>query len=174
MAKRSKVKAPRDKCAAKARARRQAAKPKLYTANIPFEPYQQWFHLDRQVDLSGDPEAAALLDLVRPLGEYYGDRVPMAALYLEEQIQKGVVRLGITSSPGSYQEMPIAEFAADMSNLDLQAQVREMSPGFIGDDPIKLTEQEAGGMLHQIVAKGIFLMDDDHCLHLTTKLAEIL
>lgn len=44
MAKRSKAKAPRDKCAAKARARREAAKQtqhKLYAAGVPFEPYQQ-------------------------------------------------------------------------------------------------------------------------------------
>lgn len=126
------------------------------------------------MDLSAAPQAEKLMHMVRPLGQYYGDRVPMAALYLEDQIQSGVVRLAVTGDPGAYRQMSISEFAADVTNVDLQAQVREASPGLIGEEAISLTEQEAAAILHRFIADGMYLMDDDHCLHLTASLAEIL
>jgi hypothetical protein len=169
----------RDKQLARERARRAARNRKypLYDHRPPFEPYSEWIHVPAgaeqliehpaRYDERLPDDAKDMADTLVKLGPRYEGYVPLAALYLEDQISHGAVKIATTGRPGVSQTVPIAEIAAQVSDPDELRRMQEEYPeGDLPGEAQLMTDDAAALHIHWLHAKGMLVMDDDHILNL--------
>lgn len=110
---------------------RRPRKPQQYTLQQlqpPGEGYEEWFQPrpgmkpEQLQDAGLAPEAVALMRLVCELAPLYKNRVPKAALYLDNLIESG--HLPVFQDGDNGKLVPIQEMAALYGGLDIQS-VRE-------------------------------------------------
>lgn len=163
----------RDRQRALREARKQATLTPLQRLKPPGKLYQEWITVgDQAKDLIVHPAryddrlsdtAKDLADTFVRLGPRYGGVIPMAAVFLDEQIQKGVIHLAVPGDPDSYQEVSLAEMAAGMANPEINAEMRRMRPDAVDDTPV--SDEGAAMSLHELHAHGYLIVDDDYVVH---------
>ncbi|WP_019635130.1 hypothetical protein [Actinomadura atramentaria] len=180
MAKRPKKnRSSRDKQLARERARRQARKftNPLFDQPPPFGPYKEWIRVPSAandlIEYPGkhderlDDGAKEMADTLIHLGPRYKGQVPIAALYLEEQIKRGEVFIAITGRPDECREIPLVDLARDVSDPEFLQKLREEYPeADLPEQAQLVTDDAAAFILHSVHALGYLVMDDDHVLNL--------
>jgi hypothetical protein len=169
----------RDKQRAREQARReaQARKYPLHYLQPPYEPYQEWIRVpDDARDLIHHPVryrddvtegAKDLADRVIKLGPRYHGLVPMAAIYLDMQIERGTIRLAVNGKPGYIRELSIAEMASDISNPAFADEMREKYPEADVPEPAGLTTDDAAAWhIHELHTHGYLILDDERIVNL--------
>lgn len=143
---------------AAARAGRADARCPLARHQPPFRGYDRWLApTGRPADGVGMPApAATVLEMITALAPLYGGRVPTAALYLEQQLRSGVLR--IASFGGGVNEVPVPDMATVL------AQTADVFP----DAPPEPedSDDDVGALFHQVHALGFLVLDDYQVLHL--------
>lgn len=150
--------------------------PLIYRNPPPFKGYAEWFRVPTSADqhfehpATHDPRlsdgAKELMNALVRLGPRYGDMVPLAAIFLDEQISSGAVNLALTGRPDDYRSVDIAELARDLSSPEKQAEVRARYPGAdLPSDSGLVTPDAASFHLHELHANGALVLDDDHVLN---------
>ncbi|MFI1002017.1 hypothetical protein ACIP10_15485 [Streptomyces galbus] len=134
----------------------------LYGKTLPYRGYREWMTPIGGAQLPEDmPEDLAgfhgTLQRIAPL---YGGSVPLAALYLEQQISAGVLRLQSATDPGVAFEVDLPDMATVLA---------ETAP-LVGDDlPPDDVDEDTGELLHQLHALGALVLDDHHVLRLADR-----
>ncbi|MFE3229822.1 hypothetical protein [Nocardia sp. NPDC059228] len=167
-----------DKQRARARAqRREEARLRdhpLYGSPPPFHGYQDWFNVPagaaELIDcppvpgLGGDEKD--MLDALIKLGPRYEGLVPMAALFLDQQIRDGVLLFAITGDTERYRPVPLADFAAEVCD-PAQAEQNMLDHPEWGELAAVPGGADAVVMyLHTLHSKGAFVLDDNHVINL--------
>ncbi|MDP9843282.1 hypothetical protein [Streptosporangium lutulentum] len=165
----------RDKQLERQRAQRQARKLQslspLQRLQPPFKLYEEWFHVgdyakdaivhSARFDDRLDDTAKDLADAFVRLGPRYHGVVPKAAVFLDQQIQEGVIHMAVPGEPGSYQDVPLIEMAAGVSSPDTQEELRRLRPDEMPEDSMPMTDEGAAMALHELHALGYLIVDDD-------------
>lgn len=147
----------------------------LYYLQPPFKPYAEWIRVPEEAkdaieypageDQLGD--AKWLADLIVKLGPRYGGILPLAAIYLEQQIERGVLNIAASETPDHYKELPLAEMAADISDPQHIAEMRERYPeAELPAEVSLITDDAAAFHVHSLHAAGYLILDDDHVLNM--------
>jgi hypothetical protein len=111
--------------------------------------------------------AKDLMDALIKLGPRYHGIVPLAAVYLDQQISRGTVNIAITGHPDRYKEMPLAELAADMSNPEFINRMRTEHPDAgLPEQASLMTDDAAAMSIHELHIHGVLVMDDDHVVNI--------
>lgn len=176
----NKNRSARDKQRARERARREARQRQgsypLQYLQPPFEPYKEWIRVPEQAkdmieypirsdDLPSD--AVDFMDTLIKLGPRYHGIVPLAAVYLDDQISRGSVVIAVTGQPGQCREMPLAELAASVSSPEVLEEMRRDHPDAGLPEEASLTTDDAAAMhLHELHTRGYLIMDDDHVINM--------
>lgn len=180
MAKRTKKnRSARDKRLARERTRRQARKltNPLFDQPPPFKPYREWYSVPSSVkDMIEHPArrddrlsdgAKHMVDTLIKLSPQYKGQIPLAALYLEEQINEGKVY--IADNPEECHEVRLDEFARSFSDPEFLRWTREEYPeADLPEHTSLVTDDAVAFMIHSFLAQGFLVMDDDHILNLAT------
>jgi hypothetical protein len=171
----SKNTSARNKRLARARAQRErrSAQYPLWHNRPPYAPYAEWIRVPegaatRGLHGAGLPpgDREFLDDLVR-LGPVYAGRVPMAALYLEQQIQRGHIFIAAPGAPetdGAHR-LTIAELQSDVRDPAYLAQLDEMFPQAQFAPVAGDSAEDVGHILHRLHFQGVLVMNDLHVLH---------
>lgn len=144
-----------------AREARHAVQHPLQALNLPYHGYQEWIRVPDGVtgqipdDVSGD--ARALHAIVVRLAPVYGGQMPMAAVYLEQQIQRGSVLLG--TAGGGVSAVPVPDMAT------VYAETARLFPAGPQPGPDE-EDADTGKLLHALHALGALVVDDDHVIRL--------
>lgn len=169
----------RDRQLARDRARREARQEqgtyRLHYLQPPFKGYEEWIDVpDQAKEMFEHParhddrlteSAKDLADAIVKLGPRYQGRVPMAALYLDEQIREGTILIAVTGEPGVVREMPLLELAADLSNPQVQDDLHRQHPQLpVGSTT--MTDDEAAWSLHELHVSAFLIMDDDNVVNM--------
>jgi len=171
----------RDKRQDRQRAQRQARKLQsmtpLYHLQPPFKGYEEWYrvpdaandtlvHPVRYDDRVSDG-AKDLADTLVRLSPRYRGMVPLAAVFLDQQIQKGIVCIAITGKPERFREVPLAEMAADVSSPEFLEEMRKHMPEEeMPDGPLGMSDEGAAMAVHELHAQGYLVLDDDYVVNL--------
>lgn len=141
------------------REQRAAAYP-LYAMQPPYTPYEQWISLPAGAVIDPWPEslpggsAARFHATVSRLLPLYAGKLPLAAVYLDQQIERGILHIADPEDPELIAKVPVAEVAAL----------------FAADDVIgPAGDAGYGGLLHELHFHGALVVDDHHviCFNLT-------
>lgn len=144
-----------------ARAARRAVQHPLERLESAYRGYQEWISVadgaTGQVPDGVDEGLRAFHASVVRLAPLYGGRIPMAAVYLEQQIQRGSLVLGTDAGGVSVVAVP-----------DMAAVLTDTSHYFPDDPQPELDGQDAdtGRLLHELHALGALFLDDDHVIRL--------
>jgi hypothetical protein len=76
-------------------------------------------------DLNILESAKDLADTLVKLGPRYEGNVPLAAVYLDQQISDGTLKIAVSGRPGQFREMPLAEMAAQLSTPSTMQDLRQ-------------------------------------------------
>lgn len=147
------------------RAARQTAACPLKALNPPYEAYQQWFSVPAAArglteypvpdGMDLDSDAKALADMLVRLAPLYANSIPKAAIYLEQQIRRGVLHLAAID--GGVSALPLPDMATVL------AETADFFPG----DPVPDADgEDVGEGLHQLHALGVLVLDDDRVIRL--------
>lgn len=149
------------------RAARRAQAHPLKALSPPFAAYREWFSVPAAAHglaeypvphgMDLDDEAKALADMLIRLAPLYADSVPMAAVYLDHQIRRGVLHL---AADGVVSAIPVPDMATVL------AETADFFPG----EPIPEADgEDIGECLHRLHFLGALVVDDD----LVIRLAEL-
>lgn len=125
--------------------------------------------------LARDPRisegARELLDTLMRLGPRYRNSVPMAAVYLDQNITSGEIPLALPNQPGRITMVPLAELAAEASDPEYLRELRDRHPEVELPDPnsdparYRLTDDSAVMSIHELHLKGAILVDENGAVH---------
>ncbi|WP_156773005.1 hypothetical protein [Nocardia sp. 852002-51101_SCH5132738] len=143
----------------------------------PFKTYENWFNVP---DVAGEwfeypsppgqlsDDAKQMMDTLIKLGPRYRNKVPEAALYLDQQVTAGIIPLAVPGDPESVNPLPVAQLAGELSDPEHWRQIREQFPDFDGsaEDPTANWADTMGLHMHELHSHGALVLDDNHRVHL--------
>ncbi|SCD57334.1 hypothetical protein GA0115240_115014 [Streptomyces sp. DvalAA-14] len=181
MARKSKNQSARDKRRDRERGRRDGRRLTeypLFFSPPPFEPYSEWINVpDEAKDLMEYPFPESvevsdgtkdMADLIIKLGPRYRGKVPLAALYLDQQLAGGIVNVAITGQPDRFRPVPLDDLVASIRSPEYVQELKEKYPQATEDlEPDgTVTDEGAAWYIHQLHAHGCLVMDDSHVMNL--------